>query len=60
MQGLKQKREERGLTQTTLAQAIGVQQSAVAQWESGTVELPRKKWLDKLCKLFNCKIDDLL
>ena len=59
MQGLKQKREERGLTQTSLAQAIGVQQSTVAQWESDAA-FPRRKKLVKLCEFFKCKTDDLL
>ena len=59
MQGFKQKREERGLTQDAVAKAIGVQQSSIAQWESG-VAFPRKETLDKLCKFFDCKVDDVL
>ena len=59
MQGLKQKRDERGLTQMRVAQEVRVRQSTVAQWESGTA-FPRKEALDKLCKFFNCKVDDLL
>lgn len=59
MQGLKQKREERGLTQVSLAQAIGVSQSTVVNWEHGEA-FPRKEAFDKLCKFFDCKIDDLM
>ena len=58
MQGLRQKREERGLTQKELADAVGATKSTVSMWEHGT--LPRKDTLDKLCKFFNCKVDDLL
>ena len=59
MQGLKQKRKERGLTQDAVAKAVGVQQNSVSQWEHGVV-FPEKTTLDKLCKFFDCKVDDLL
>ena len=59
MQGLKQKRKERGLTLTEMAQAVGVQQSTATLWEQGKA-FPRKSTLDKLCEFFNCKVDDLL
>ncbi len=59
MQGLKQKRKNRGLTQKALAEFLGVQQSTVSMWESGEAE-PRKDTRDKLCELFDCKIDDLM
>ena len=59
MNGLKQKRNERGLTLLQLANAIGVKQAAVSLWEQGE-RFPRKAALDKLCEFFNCKVDDLL
>ncbi len=59
MQGLKSMRKERGLTQVAVAQAVDSQQSSVSQWEHG-VAFPEKETLDKLCKFFDCKIDDLM
>lgn len=59
MQGLKVKRQERGMTLFQLANAIGVKQAAISLWEIGK-RFPRKDTLDKLCKFFDCKVDDLL
>lgn len=59
MQGLKQKRKERNMTTMELANIVGVRQSSISMWESGKA-FPRKDTLDKLCRFFNCKVDDLL
>jgi transcriptional regulator len=59
MQGLKAKRKERKMTSIELAKALSVQQSSISMWESGKA-FPRKDTLDKLCKFFDCKVDDLL
>lgn len=59
MKGLKKIREERGLTQTQLAEAIGVKQQAVSFFERGARE-PNLKMLKKLSGYLGCKIDDLL
>ena len=59
MQGLKVKRQERGMTLFQLANAIGVKQAAISLWEIGK-RFPRKDTLDKLCKFFDCNVDDLL
>lgn len=38
---LKQKREELGLTQTELAQILGVKMNTVYRWESGILQVPK-------------------
>ncbi len=58
MQGLRRMRKNRKLTQKKLANVVGVQQSTVSMWETGEA-YPRKDMLDKLCKYFDCKMDDL-
>ncbi len=59
MQGLKRLRIARGLTLEKLARVIGVRQSTCSMWENGE-SFPRRSTLDKLCKFFDCKIDDLI
>lgn len=45
---LKARRKELGLSQTKLAEAIGVTQHTVSRWEEGKIKLtaPRSLWLD--------------
>lgn len=52
-------RERSGLSQQELAQALGVDQSAVCLWETGKTK-PRAKLLPTLAKILGCSIDDLL
>ena len=52
-------REAKGMTQASLAEAIGVKQSAVAQWELGKTG-PTYAKLTKLAEILNCQIDDLV
>jgi transcriptional regulator with XRE-family HTH domain len=52
-------RKERGMTQKELAQMVGVDQSAVAQWETGTSG-PHRNKLSKLAQALECTVDDLL
>ena len=59
MQGLKQMRKERGLTQNEISKALNITQQGYSRIESGKA-FPRKGTLDKLCKFFDCKVDDLL
>ena len=49
----------RGLTQTQLADKLGVVQSAVCQWERETYE-PKIKNLKAMAKVLECTVDDLL
>lgn len=48
-----------GLTQSEVAKALDVTQSAVAMWENGRT-YPRVSILKKLADLYNCTVDDLL
>ncbi len=59
MQGLKQKRRDGRWKVDEIAKAVGVTASAVYSWEKG-IRYPRKLQMDKLCKFFDCKIDDLM
>lgn len=52
---LKEKRLERRLTQTYIAERIGVERAAVSQWEKNAT-LPRGNNLFQLCKLLDCDI----
>lgn len=52
-------RKEAKITQAELAVQLGVTQSAISQWESGTT-LPEVGKLVKMSKLFGCTVDDLL
>lgn len=56
---LKELREQKGVTQAELAQALGVGTSTIGMWES-TKRTPSAKTLNKLLKYFNCSIDYLL
>lgn len=52
-------RERAGLTQSELADQIGVSENTIANWEKGSAS----KWirqLYKLCSLLHCSLDDLL
>ena len=59
MQGLKQKRKAGRWKAQEIADAIGVTAAAVYTYEKGT-RFPKKSTLEKLCKFFNCTIDDLM
>jgi transcriptional regulator with XRE-family HTH domain len=56
---LKELRIKAKLTQAELARKLNVTQSAVSAWEKGD-KFPRKDRLRALCKLLDCKVDDLL
>lgn len=59
MKGLQQKRKEKGLTQVALGRELGLSLRTIYMYESGQ-RFPSKKSWNKLCKFFDCKIDDLL
>lgn len=56
---LKELRIKAKLTQAEVACKLNVTQSAVSAWEKGD-KFPRKDRLRALCKLLDCKVDDLL
>ena len=47
------------MTQVELAKALGVNQSAVTQWESG-LTYPRLDKLQAMAAMFKCSIDELV
>lgn len=55
---IRQLRMEKGYSQATLADKIGVSQQAVTQWETGDA-MPRADKLPELARLLGCKVDDL-
>lgn len=52
-------REKAGLTQEKVAKALGIDQSAVSQWETGKTA-PRAGLLVKLADMYGCTVDELL
>lgn len=56
---LKQLREDAGYSQYSFADAFGVAQSTVGNWEAGTRE-PNFKTIQKLASFFNVSVDYLL
>lgn len=47
-----------GLTQTAISEALKIDRSTVAKWESGEAN-PRADKLPALAELLGCSIDDL-
>lgn len=56
---LKKLREQSGLTQENIAEAVGVGQSAISMWETGKSK-PRADMLIKLAAILGCTVDELL
>ena len=56
---IKTVRLARGLSQKELAGKVGVDQSAVAQWESGKTA-PRFSRLAKIAEVLECSIEELV
>lgn len=55
---IKQYREDMGMTQAQLADAIGVAQNHISRWERGTVA-PSVETLRKMAEIFGCRMDDI-
>lgn len=58
MKQIQKIRMRRGMSQAALAEAIGVDSSTVAKWESGGV-YPRAQLLPQLAEILSCTIDEL-
>ena len=56
---IKEKREEKGMTQLELTKMINVAQNTVSQWETGERE-PRIDMLKRLADIFGCTVDELI
>lgn len=55
---IRNRRLEIGLSQEELAKILGVNQTAISQWERG-VALPSCEKLPDISKALRCKIDEL-
>lgn len=58
MQRIKLYRQKAGLTQSELANMLGIDRSAVTKWENN-ISYPRFKLLPKLAKIFSCDVNDI-
>ena len=56
---LKELRKIKKLSQEDLAERVGVSRQSVSKWETGDA-YPEMNNILMLCKIFNCKINDLL
>ena len=56
---LKELRKLKDLSQEDLAEKVGVSRQSVSKWETGEA-YPEMNNILMLCKIFNCKINDLL
>jgi DNA-binding XRE family transcriptional regulator len=57
---LKQRREEKGMTQAALAEKVGVGQTYIAKLESGDKKNPTLDLLKKLAKALGVPVTELL
>jgi transcriptional regulator with XRE-family HTH domain len=55
---LKQLRVGKGLRQTDVAVALGVNRKTIAAWENG-ISLPTADKIDAICELFGVSYDDI-
>lgn len=58
LEGLRPRRIAQGLTQQQLADALSLERSNVAAWETGR-GLPSAALLPRLAELLHCSIDEL-
>ena len=56
---LKQLRKEKGLTQVTLAETLGISKGTVAMWETGK-RMPGFDMLARLSELFDKRVDYII
>lgn len=56
---IKAARVNKNLTQTELAEAVGVGVRTIQNWESG-VSSPRADMMPIICKVLECSTDDII
>lgn len=59
MTAIQKYRKQKNMTQKQLAEAVGVTQGAVTQWEKGATN-PKIETLVVMAKLFDCTLEDLV
>lgn len=57
--GIASRRKRLGLSQNELAKLLGVDQTAVHNWERGKA-MPNAKRLPAIAKILKCSVDELL
>lgn len=57
--GIAKRRRQLGLSQSDLAKKLGVDQTAVHNWEKGK-SMPATRRLPAIAEILNCTVDDLL
>jgi len=55
---LRSVREENNLSQTELAEKLGITQKAISSWENDRT-YPRMQQLTEMCKIYNCTLEYL-
>ena len=55
---IQEKRKERNLTQSDLAEKLNITDRAISKWENGNC-LPDAGTMPELCKILNISINDL-
>lgn len=55
---IKEKRNEKNITQSELAETLGISDRAISKWENG-ICLPDAGTMPELCKILNITINDL-
>ena len=58
LMNIREKRENKGLSQQKLAEALGVKQTTVSMWETGN-NVPETRILPQLAQVLGCTIDEL-
>lgn len=56
---LRDVRKQAGMTQTDLANAVGVKQPVVSDWETGARTMS-VKYITAIVRLTGCKLEDLI
>lgn len=59
MEKIRELRERRGLSQSQLADMLGVSRPTVIYWEQGK-SMPHVKYIKSLASILKCKVSDLL
>ena len=57
LEGLAPRRKALGLTQETLAGALGIERGRLAMWETGI--WPSAQWLPRLAEQLHCSVAEL-
>ena len=57
---LRKLREEKKITQESLALAAGMSQQLYRAYESGKVKRPNLDYLERFCRILKCEIGEIL